>query len=430
MVFITACGSSGKNNNAAPSTGPSAAPSATADNTPVELTLWMNWKKGSAYTGVYYDRVHEFMDKNPNIKLTVEEIPYGDYNVRLQTAAAGNQLPDMMQFISGGPLLELVARSGAIQPLDSNFVNEWKNKSIPAAMLAQFEVDGKQYGIPAESNYGSMIFYNKKMLADAGYNEFPTTFAKFLALIEALKAKNITPISLGNKNGDVLTNSFLSVISDRIIGPQSLKKVASKEIKVTSPEFVSALTKIKELAGAKAFNKDANTIDEIEATNRFLKGDAAITISGSWLISQIIKGKTNGLDVGTAIFPLIDGGKGKLTDLSGVTNQAVVMKANLSDKKKKAVESFIRFMFNDELFAKLTASSFPVTASNTPIPDSADPAFKGMITLTKKLETISPTFTNVMPPAVTTAMNNALQGLIMDAKDPAKAAEEVQKLLN
>jgi len=435
MVVVAACGGSaattqesGGGKASAPEQSASGGSEA-AEKEPVELTFWMNWKQGSAYTGMYYDRVHQFMEEHPNITLKIEQIPYIDYNLRIQTAAAGKQLPDIMQFISGGPLLETIAKSGALQPYDEDFVNEWKDTKIPASLLKQFEVDGKQYGIPAEANYGSMVFYNKKMLADAGFNEFPKTFEELLALVEALKAQDITPFAVGNLNGDILSNSFLSIISDRVIGEGSLVKLANKEIKFTDPEFVAALSKIKELADAGAFNQDANTIESIESTDRFLAGEMAIAVDGSWAISQIMENKPDDFELGIAVMPAIEGGKGDLGNLSSVTNQAVVMNANLEGAKKEAAETFIRYMFSDELFEVLVASSFPITSTAVPVPEDAKPEFKQMMELAKTITTISPTAGNALPPTVFEGLKNGLQGLIMKGGDPVQLAEDLQKLM-
>jgi raffinose/stachyose/melibiose transport system substrate-binding protein len=434
VVLTAACGggkseSSPSGNSESPAASSSSTAPESGGNEVVKLSLWMNWKKGSAYTGMYYDRVQSFIQEYPNIKLTIEEIPYVDYKVRLQTAAAGNMLPDIMQFISGGPLLETMAKSGALQPLRDEFVNEWKDKTIPAGMLKQFEVDGKQYGIPAESNYGSIVFYNKDLLAQVGFNEFPTQFNDLLALVDALKAKGVTPIVVGNVKGEILTNSFFSIMSDRVLGANAIPKLANGEYKLTDPEFITVLQKLKELADHEAFNEDANTIETIESVNRFIKGQAAIVIDGSWTISQIVEGKPS-FEVGVANFPEIEGGKGSVTDMSSVTNQAVVINSKLEGQQLEAAETFIRYMFSEDLFKELVARSFPVTATNIEIPADANPIFKTMIDMSKNATNISPNFENTMSTQATTKMFSALQGLIMKGGlSPEQVAEDVQKTL-
>lgn len=425
MVLVSACGGAGTDGGTDGRT--SGAEGGTEET--VELTFWMNWREGSAYTGMYYDKVQQFKQAHPEINLIVEEIPYVDYNVRLQTAAAGSQLPDIFQFISGGPMLQVMARSGSLQPYDDDFVAEWKDVKIPASMLTQFEIDGKQYGIPSEANYGSIVFYNKDILASVGYAEFPTQFSELIELIIALKENGVTPITVGNVQGEILANSFFSIMADRMYGPGSLQAVADGNASLTDEPFVTALEKLKEMADVGAFNVDANTIETIESVNRFLDGDAAIVVDGSWTISQILQGDP-AFEVGVAVFPEIEGGNGQLMDLSVVTNQAVVMNSALEGKKKEAAKQFIRFVFDEELYNILTERSFPVTAQHViTIPESASQLFKDMMDLTNDVNSISATFENVMPAQAKTEMFNLLQGLIIQGVTPEQVAERVQNLL-
>ncbi|WP_199619771.1 extracellular solute-binding protein [Paenibacillus alkalitolerans] len=437
-VFVSACGgasgssesTSGSNEStsgSSESTSGSGESTSEPSNETVELTLWSDWMKDDPYTEQYYARMEQFKAEHPNIKINMEVIPYNEYNLKLQTQAAGGQLPDVMQLIIGGTFLEPLARAGLLMPID-DMIGEWKDTKIPEGLLKEFAVDGKQYAIPAEVNYSSMVFYNKKLLADLGYTEFPKTYSELLALIKAANDNKITPIILGNKTGTVLPATYLSVITDRIAGSGFIEQVLAKEKKLTDPEFISALNIIKELADNNAFNKDANNIDAAAATDRFVNGQALMYIDGSWVIKPIIANKASGFEFGMAVFPSIEGGKGDPMSLPAATYQGLGINAKLDDKKKEAAKTFVKFMYGDELFTSLLEGGALVSA-NVEVPGNLDPDFQAQVELTQRLTGISTVFGNVMPKDVGTAVNNSLQGLILGSVTPDKVAEDAQKLL-
>ncbi|AJY73755.1 ABC transporter substrate-binding protein [Paenibacillus beijingensis] len=422
MVTLAACGGKSESTSGSEGSG-----NAKDSEETVELSLWTDWAKDDPYSMQYFERMEQFKAAYPNIKIKMEFIPYGEYNVKLQTQAAGGQLPDMMQLIIGGTFLEPIARAGLLMPID-DIVGEWKDKKIPAGLLKEFAVDGKQYAIPAEVNYTSMIFYNKKLLAELGYNEFPKTYSDLLALIKAANDKKITPISLGNKTTMVVPASYLSVITNRIAGGDFNEQVVAKTKKLTDPEFVSSLNIIKELADKKAFNPDANNIDNNQATDRFVAGQSVMYIDGSWAIKPIIASKSSDFELGFAFFPSIDGGKGDPMSLPAGTNQGIGLNAKLDGKKKEAAQTFVKFMYGDELFQSLLKGGALVTG-NVDLPSDLDPDFQEMIKLTKQVTSISSSFDGVMPKDVGTTIDTGLQGLILGSVAPEKLAADGQKLL-
>jgi hypothetical protein len=73
----------------------------------------------------------------------------------------------------------------------------WRN-SFGQGALAVYSLDGKNYGVPWDMGMVGW-WYNKDLFTQAGVTQLPTTWAEFLAAVEALKAAGITPIALGEK---------------------------------------------------------------------------------------------------------------------------------------------------------------------------------------------------------------------------------------
>ncbi|MCM3118440.1 extracellular solute-binding protein [Neobacillus sp. MER 74] len=161
----------------------------------VELTFWNSWSEDSPENDVMLERVEAFKKAHPEIKLKMESIPPDQYKTKLKTQAAGKQLPDMIQTWPGAELKPLV-EGGVLMPID-DIVDHWKDKTIPADTLKDYAVDGKQYAIPGNKVFTSIIYYDKDVVAKAGFNEFPTTYADFKTLVNKLNDQDITPIALG-----------------------------------------------------------------------------------------------------------------------------------------------------------------------------------------------------------------------------------------
>src|SRR5699024_1904494 len=73
--------------------------------------------------------------------------------------------------------------------------------------------DGKLYAVPgALSVLG--VFYNKKILKDAGINELPTTVSEFADDLKTVKDSGVTPMSLSglDTGGTQLWGALTSVL--------------------------------------------------------------------------------------------------------------------------------------------------------------------------------------------------------------------------
>ena len=112
-----------------------------------------------------------FMRENPGVTVTIEITPIADYWTKLTTQAAGGNCPDLMtmmmnQFIAHTSNDNLQAIDDYVKA-DNVDLTKY-NKDYLDAISYQ----GKLYGLPKDFDaYG--IFYNKDLLAKAGYSSYP-----------------------------------------------------------------------------------------------------------------------------------------------------------------------------------------------------------------------------------------------------------------
>lgn len=137
---------------------------------PVEIKILAN----DGYAKQWQEKmVPEFNKKFPNIKVTIDGVPYGDQLAKtmLELTAVSPSYDIVMaddpwipQMASTGALLDL--KKEAAQWTDANY--NWND--FNSAPLAAGEWEGVQYGVPLRSNM-LMMFFNKSLYKAAGVPE-------------------------------------------------------------------------------------------------------------------------------------------------------------------------------------------------------------------------------------------------------------------
>ena len=135
--------------------------------------------------------------------------------------------------------------------------------------------------MPFNYHYAGM-FYNTKVLADAGMTKMPATWDEFLALCKTLKEKGIAPIALGSKNRWP-AQFWFDYLLLRTAGPDYRAKLMSGEAKYTDPEVAEAMAMWKELFDAGYFVENANADDWTDAADKVTRGEAGMTLMGTWI---------------------------------------------------------------------------------------------------------------------------------------------------
>lgn len=168
MIFLAAC----SNDDAAGKNKDDGTAKSDDKKKDVELTfsIWGN----DQHAEMYEELLKGFYDKNPNIKVKIDLIPFPDYQQKMSVLAAGNELPDVgwvseamvSQFTKNDILSDISEFSK-----DDNFD---MNDFIPST-LELWKHDGKLLGLPF-STPPMILYYNKTMFEKAGL-ETPTELA-------------------------------------------------------------------------------------------------------------------------------------------------------------------------------------------------------------------------------------------------------------
>lgn len=165
-----------------------------------------------AYVADQKDLVEElnktFEEANPNIEVDGSYAPTEQLQSTLRTQLASGTAPDIFGVWPGGGnvmALDVIAPSGYLADLSGE---PWASQ-VPGGLKGVTQVDGKQLMLPLiQLPIG--VFYNKKVFADIEIDtaappagtptpggQLPTTWAKFLALCDTVKAADKIPLALG-----------------------------------------------------------------------------------------------------------------------------------------------------------------------------------------------------------------------------------------
>ncbi len=112
-----------------------------------------------------------FEQQNPDVKINIEVVGFGEYFTLLQTRIAGGTAPDSYELNYEN--FVTYAKKGVLLDLEPLFVkNKFDTSVLDNNALNAFSVEGKQYGLPAMFS-DVVLFYNKDLFDKAGAS-YPT----------------------------------------------------------------------------------------------------------------------------------------------------------------------------------------------------------------------------------------------------------------
>lgn len=118
--------------------------------------------------------VPEFTKKYPNIKVTVDGVPYNDQLAKTMLELTGTTAT-YDAVLADDPWLPQLAKTGALYDLKGPELAKWNAADydwddLNPTPLAAGQWDGKQYAVPVRSNL-LLMFYNKSLYKKAGVEE-------------------------------------------------------------------------------------------------------------------------------------------------------------------------------------------------------------------------------------------------------------------
>jgi glucose/mannose transport system substrate-binding protein len=201
-IVASACSSGPA--TAAPSAGPGGTCTAAADATQIEAVSW--WTTGPESDG-FNALVNKFNCDNPRYWVSNSAIAGGTgaaAQAALQNRIMDGRPPDTFQIHMGHELLDTYVVPGFMANLDDLYAADSWTTQFPQGLL---DIVGARdaagtvhyFSVPLDIHRANVLWYNKTVFA-ANNLKAPTTWDEFISVADALKAKDITPLAIGDSD--------------------------------------------------------------------------------------------------------------------------------------------------------------------------------------------------------------------------------------
>lgn len=237
------------------------------------LTFWAMGNEGTNVPRL----IPAFEAANPGIRVEVQPQPWTAAHQKLLTAYAGNSLPDVSQI--GNTWVAEMAAIGALSPMP-DAASDLLTDQFPA-VLDTNRIDGRAVATPWYVDT-RLIFYRTDLLAQAGYEAMPTTWADWKAAMQAVKRE------IGPDRYAILLplNEFEQLLTFGLQGDQPLLRDEATRGNFSSPSFQAALAFYKSLFD-EGLAPVASASQISNVWTEFARGWFSFYFSGPWTIGDM-----------------------------------------------------------------------------------------------------------------------------------------------
>lgn len=367
--------------------------------------------------------VDRFMAANPGITVNVNVVTNDAYKQKLAVAMSSGKLPDIFISWSGGPMYEY-AKAGIIIDLSPYLNADNKKDKYLDAGIAQAAWNGKIWGVPVENVAVCSVFYNKEIF-DRFNLTVPATIGDLERICDTLLANGVIPFSLANKTQWTGSMYFMS-FATRHGGVEPFIKAVDGSGSFTDPAFVYAGQKIKEWVNKGYFNPGFNGLDEDSGQSRQLlyTGDAAMTIMGSWFVSNV-QSENPGFagKLGAFQFPRDESGVGNPATVIGTVGDNFYHISNTCANPAKAFE-LLDYLLDDQAVKERTEAGRipPVKAVSL-----TDPILAQLFDQVRAAPDIQLWYDQSLSPEVAEVHKTTSQEIFGGTLSPEAAAQRLQE---
>jgi len=296
-----------------------------------------------------------FKAAHPGLTVSLTPVPNENYNQsRASRLTAGSvdivvadprALPSYVPAANEGDDARLADQGGFL-----DLTNEPFMKNFNQSVLAETKYKGKNYTVPTGLSYYTGMFYNKKIFTDAGLT-VPTTWAQFLTVCAALKAKGIVPFGIAGKDSAGVTT--LGVVEG--LYPTTDAKDALAQglyggsVKLNSGTQLTVMQKLQKIYSYAEPNFAG--VNYATMTSQFVNGKYAMMGDGTWNTTTLQKAGGSALQFGYVPIPSGDTAAANKF-LGGKVELSLAIPANA--KNKTAAVAWLDFLsthyalFNDQ----------------------------------------------------------------------------------
>jgi len=355
MVTVAGCSGGGTSSDDGGKTststeGQSQTDSNTTDSKETVTITYAGWG-ASGYKDAYPMIIKAFEEKHPNIKVKIEDTPNKQYWQKLETAANGDNLPDV--FWMNGPRFMQYAANEMLMPLgDLIKQDNYDMNNYPKSLVDLYTYDGQSYGIPKDFDTIG-VWYNKALF-DEKKVEYPNVSWDWSKLIDA--AQKLTDPAKGQwgiaANFDSQGGYYNTIYQAGGYMISDDKKSSGYD----KPEAIEGIQFWTDLIHKYKASPTMAQMTDTEAINMFTSGKVAMLWEGSWNAVDFANNEYLKDKIGVAALPK---GKEQSVVIHGLGH---VMSKNT--KHPKEAWEFLKFLGSKEVADIHTKTGVAIPAFN------------------------------------------------------------------
>jgi multiple sugar transport system substrate-binding protein len=272
------------------------------------------------------------------VTLQRETVPGADLIPKVLQQASSKTLPDVLML--DNPDVQQIAATGALAPLNDLGVNA---DGFTQGIVDATSYDGKLYGLAPVVNTIA-LFYNTKMLADAGVQP-PKTWDELRAAAKKLTKPGRYGIAFNANATYEGSWQFLPAMWTN----------GGDETDLTSPQVAEALQLWVDLVKSGSASKSVINWTQGDVKDQFVAGKAAMMVNGPWNIPALNESPQVKWQV--VQFPVNKVGQTPIAPLGG---EAWTVPLNKDAAKQQKAADFVKCLSSDENELAWAKSRFTV----------------------------------------------------------------------
>lgn len=327
----------------------------------VTFRIWSD----DAVAAAYEESFAEFTEQNPDIKVQLNQVPWKNYWDKLRADLSGGGGDDI--FWVNAPNFTSYADNGNLVNVSEALpggIENWEPSAVE-----KYTRDGSLWGVPQLIDGGKVLYYNKKLVADAGVDLANLTWdpsnAQADTFLPALKklTKDSSGRTADQPDFDPTSVSqygfnsawdFDAIVGNFIASNGGLYQDGGKYVFADNAEAVEAIEYAVGLVNdSHVAPSSADTNDNQDfSRDQFLQGKLAVFESGAYNLANI----SDGADFEWGLAPIPAGADGRIP----VTN-SIIAAGNASSEHSESTQKVLEWIGSKE-------GSKPLGANGSLIP--------------------------------------------------------------
>lgn len=412
-MLLGGCGNKKAEEAAPPAPGSDVSQNATSAENPVTITF-VRTGTPEILHGIFDSIIADFEKENPDIKVDMQDLGWGDAEKSLQVWASSQTLPDVMYHLPG-TIFDLASK-GLVVDLNTYMDDELKN-DIYDSLLTAGQYEGKQYVIPCGAT-SLLLWYNTEIFEQAGLDPAnpPKTFEELVDAAKTITEKTGIPgigmygKSAGGETSFMYESFYAAASGKNSWNPETQQytydDAANKDAAVSALKVMQDLTEYAQPSVVEYSRFDTRTL--------LRDGKVGMVLDVINMANQV----TDELDNGKVkVAQLPAGASGK--QLSAINMGGWFIPAN--SKHPEEAWRFLRYLMKTENQVKHTAYG------SVPILKSEAATYEGdyWATVIKSVENSVPEGISPKTNSLWTVNGEELQLLLMGKQTPEETLEKL-----